>query len=384
MLLRKKFETTKFIFEPEKIVYRNECPKKLGGKKMKGQAKYLVLVAVIALLVSGCTLFGKKTGNVTVKIVFGNDDPVSNLELTLKSSTISVTAKTGADGKAKFQVEAVGENTLEGELVLYDGTKEIISKKVNIVKGDNPEIVHKLTTIGKIDVSVVDLTNKPISNSELKVSIGEQEKVLTLGESGKMQLYAKTGTYVLLAKSGIYESDSFEVKLDSQIVVQKISFNNTPELALKKKYETINVKQHDSYGDPNLTELTDGVLGNTNDVEDPTWFGAAPIDINVDKISVFIIDLEKVENIGTVRVQTFQQVSWGVRTPVKMVVEVSNDKSNWSEPVVVEKVPSEEENEEVWYEMAVNAEGRYVKVSVQPVYTWFWLGEISVRRPEVI
>ncbi len=351
---------------------------------MKGQAKYLILVLVIALLVSGCSLFGKKAGNVTVKIVLGNDDPVSNLELTLKSGTKTVKAKTAADGKAKFLVEAVGENTLEGELVLYDGTKEIISKQVNIVKGDNPEIVHKLTTIGKIDVSVVDPTDKPISNSELKVSIGEQEKVLTLGESGKMQLYAKTGTYVLLAKSGIYESDSFEVQLDSQIVVQKISFNNTPELALKKKYETINVKQHDSYGDPNLTELTDSVLGNTNDIGDPTWFGAAPIDINVDKISVFIIDLEKVENIGTVRVQTFQQVSWGVRTPVKMVVEVSNDKSNWSQPVIVEKVPSEEENEEVWYEMAVNAEGRYVKVSVQPVYTWFWLGEISVRRPEVI
>lgn len=164
-----------------------------------------------------------------------------------------------------------------------------------------------------------------------------------------------------------------------------VNKDNYKELALGKTYELTNVTKHATYGDPeNWWKLTDGYIGNKalGTIADvPRWFGAMPVDRSVDDLCAITIDLEKSQDIGIVRTQFGQMKSWGVRLPLSYTVQVSDDKENWSDPVTYEHETEEVEFLAKWFEVKVNQKGRYVKVTVKPYYTWFWMGEVSVRRP---
>lgn len=346
---------------------------------MKGKVKYLGLMVLIAVFISGCSLFGQKGASVAVKLVLEDGTTVNNQALTMKNGSTSVKATTDSEGKAKFKLDAAGQYTLEGEVLLYDNTKEAISKSVTLKAGSNPDITHKVTTIGLLDISILEAAdNSNIPDSKLVISIGEKSDVLPL--VGSKILYAKVGTYALKAKVNSYETEAVEVALQSKRI-QK-SFKIVMKLSVGKKYElSSNIVKHDNYGDPNDTKLTDGVWGNIADVGDPSWSGARPENREENDLCYYIIDLEKIEQVGSVRVQAFQQTGWGIVIPPKITVELSEDKTTWSEPIVVNKTPDTNlETAEEFYDFAAGKAARYVKVTVKPNYTWFWLGEIAVLR----
>lgn len=193
---------------------------------MRYQKRYLVYVLLIVTFLTGCSLFGKKEGNVVIRVVLEDGTPVSGLDLTLKSNKTTGKSTSDQEGKSKFQID-VGTYTLEGEILLYDGTKEIIKKEISIKSGDNPEIVHKIVSIGQLEISVADaVTKKPISDSKLIISTGGKENILEVGQSGKATLYAKIGTYALTAKKGELSSETLELVLASTKVAREINIEN--------------------------------------------------------------------------------------------------------------------------------------------------------------
>lgn len=153
-------------------------------------------------------------------------------------------------------------------------------------------------------------------------------------------------------------------------------------LSVGKKYElSSNIVKHNTYGDPNDTKLTDGIWGDKTNASDVTWSGAMPEDREKNDLCFYIIDLEKVEQIGSVKVQAFQQSDWGIVIPPQITVAVSEDKLTWDEPIVVNKTPNTElQTVEEFYDFTVGKAGRYVKVTIKPHHTWFWLGEIAVLK----
>jgi hypothetical protein len=358
--------------------------KNQGGRNMKGKTRFLVLLLLIAVFVSGCSLFGKKKGDVTVSLFLEDNTPLTGIELVLKKDAKVVKAKTNNDGKALFQVDDIGEYTITGEVVLYDGTKEAISKQINLKAGTNPEVPIKLATIGQLGITVVDKKAKPIANSELVISVGENEKKIPLEAEGKIQFYAKIGTYNLKAKINDFVSEISEVELTSKKLekVLEINIETIEELAIGKAYEIFNLDINKTAHDADGTRLTDGIFGDPNKgPEDSSW--ASYNQSDKEKPCGFIVDLEAVKDLRAARVQAYQYHEWGVFIPSKISIELSEDKTTWSEPVIVEKESRAGETYDEWFEFTLAGNGRYVKVTIEPFTNIFmWLGEISVQGVE--
>ncbi len=195
---------------------------------MRGKSRYFVLLLAILLLISGCSLFGKKNGNVTVALILNDGTPLSGIDLTLTNGKDVFKGKTNSSGKALYELPA-GNYTVEGALPLFDGTKVAISKKITVKSGDNPEVVHKVSNLGKILVSVIDTTEgNPVSDATLTVSYDTNQKEVDLGDTGKTQLLAKIGTYTLTVGKGNATSEPCDVVLESKKQEVEIKLDVTP------------------------------------------------------------------------------------------------------------------------------------------------------------
>lgn len=349
---------------------------------MRGKTKFLVLFVLVALLVSGC-VFGKKTSPLAVKLVLEDGSPISNIKLTLKNSSTTYTGVTGVDGKFTFTKLNNDQYTLEGVIVLYDGTEMPISEKITVDANSTAEKVIQFKTIGKIDVSLVEeVSGKPIDGIVL-VKSGEQENPITLGATGKKGLYAKVGTFTLIGKKGLIESDPIEVILTSTKVEQiiKLDYDGNPELARGKKYEVIG-ELHSSSVDNQNTILTDGNF-EYSAWNDKSWLGLKNVNLAASKDVAYIVDLEKSSFINEVSGYFFQ-TQYGIDFPVKISVSVSEDKTTWTSPVV-KSFPEKPETPEVteWavVKLTEPAKGRYVKMVITAKTEWIFCKEISIKRP---
>lgn len=151
-------------------------------------------------------------------------------------------------------------------------------------------------------------------------------------------------------------------------------------LSYKRPYEPINLNKHESYNDPDMVKLTDGVLGN-NEVSDPSFAGWNAGD--AEQPSYFIIDLGATKNIATVKAHLFHG-QWGINAPKKIYVSVSDDKTTWTDPIYYD-VPNEHWDPELsgaspggaWYTIQSKASGRYVKLGFEE-FGWVWISEAQV------
>lgn len=183
---------------------------------MRGKSGYFVLLLCIVLLISGCSLFSKKNGKVTVTLLLNDGTPISEIDLTLTNGKDQFKSKTDNNGKAFYELP-IGSYTLEGTLPLFDDTKVSISNNITIKSGDNPDFIHKLTNVGSIHISVVDATaGNPVPDTKLTISYNTTQQVIDLVDTSETQLLAKTGTYTLSIRKSDTNSEPQEVVLESK------------------------------------------------------------------------------------------------------------------------------------------------------------------------
>lgn len=349
---------------------------------MKLKSKILLLGLLVVFLVSGC-FSGKKESALTVQLLLEDGSPLDNIELTIKSQNKTLTDKTNSEGKIGFKLPA-GQYTLEGSIPLYDGTEVSISESVTVGTKDKNEFTLKLTKIGKIEISLVELVGgKPISNGIVNIDSQGKSIEINIGETGTKTIYANLGSIKITAKKSTVTSEPIEIDIKSTKVKEiiKLDYDSNPELARRKKYEVLNAERHAKISDKDGTILTDGVEGNPTSWDDEaTWLGAKLAN-PAEKVISYIIDLEKSNPIIKVRAQ-FHQTEYGIDIPAKISVSVSDDKVTWSEPVEKEipAKPTTPASTE-WVEVDLTANGRYVKVSVTPRIEWVLCGEISILKP---
>ncbi|MBR5779534.1 MAG: hypothetical protein IKY21_02780 [Clostridia bacterium] len=153
-------------------------------------------------------------------------------------------------------------------------------------------------------------------------------------------------------------------------------------VALDKKYEISGIGNRESY----YGNITDGsAVMNLNGDNHKNWFGFYHNGDNPtnapDKVGYFIIDLEKVYDIDTIKVGLIQNVSWGIAGPAGVKAYGSLDGETFEEIGTFEF--SLEDGVGIWTEIAAEAKAQYVKIEVTLAGTFAFVNEVEVYGEEV-
>ncbi len=152
-------------------------------------------------------------------------------------------------------------------------------------------------------------------------------------------------------------------------------------VALDKKYEISGIGNRDSY----YGSITDGsAVMNLNGDNHKNWFGFYHNGDNPtnapDKVGYFIIDLEKVYDIDTIKVGLIQNVGWGIAGPAGVKAYGSLDGETFEEIGTFEF--SLVDGVGVWTEIAAEAKAQYIKIEVTLAGTFAFVNEVEVYGEE--
>ncbi len=185
---------------------------------MKVKNKYLIFLVLTMILLSGCSLFGKKSGSVIVKMELADGAPLKNVEVNITKDKTVVKGKTDAKGIVKLEARA-GDYTLTSSIVLYDGSKHTLEKKVIIKADEVTNVTVKDEVLGLATIEVVYTpTSEPLGKSTVIVVKGDKNYPLLTDTNGKASFYAKKGTCQVKASALGVESEVQELAITSSVM----------------------------------------------------------------------------------------------------------------------------------------------------------------------
>ena len=191
---------------------------------MKANNKYLIFLVLTMILLSWCSLFGKKSGSVIVIMELADRTPLGDVEVTITKDKTVVKGNTDDKGMVKLEAPA-GEYTLTSSIVLYDESKYTTEKKIIIKANEVTNVTVKDEVLGLATIEVVyTKTSEPLGNSTVIVVKGDKDYPLKTNADGKASFYAKKGTCQVKASALGVESEVQELAVTAGVMpVSQIS-----------------------------------------------------------------------------------------------------------------------------------------------------------------
>lgn len=173
--------------------------------------KYLVIVFLGLILLSGCTLFGKKNGSAEITLLLKDGTPVKNIEIILSQGKKTFSGKTNDKGVVTITSIPVGDHTLNAEIPLFDNTKHSIQKAISIKAEEITKTTIKDEVLSFVTIRAATSTDTPLGFSTVVVESNAKEYSFETNEAGKITLSGKSGKYQAKVKALGEESELQEI-----------------------------------------------------------------------------------------------------------------------------------------------------------------------------